>query len=62
MALELNCAFFHCMLMRLQQIRVELLLYDSKERTVTERNAVHANYNRELVTKIKRFFDYYPGC
>ncbi|KAK3833099.1 MAG: hypothetical protein JOS17DRAFT_789800 [Linnemannia elongata] len=62
LALKLNRSFFHNMLMRLEQLRVELSIYDAKDRAVKEKNAVHASYNRELVTKIKHFFDYYPGC
>lgn len=62
LALKLNCSFFHNMLIRLEQLRVELCVYDAKKRTAKVRNAPHTSYNRELVTKTKRFIDYYPGC
>ncbi|KAF8946894.1 hypothetical protein BGZ47_011043 [Haplosporangium gracile] len=62
LASKLNLSFSHKMLMRLDQLRLELRAYDAKEGLVKEKNEVHANCNRELIAKIKQFFDYYPGC
>ncbi|KAF9156235.1 hypothetical protein BG015_006638 [Linnemannia schmuckeri] len=62
LASKLNLPFSHKVLVRLDQLRLELRAYDAKEGLVREKNEVHANYNRELIAKIKQFFDYCPGC